>query len=279
MIKRLSFAPLLMLLIQKLASLLHDRQQLTLLLRQITRTRLAAKTEAGIIEGTLRIAEMQVHEIMIPRAKMIVVHHESPLKKFLPQLIKSAHSRFPVVNAEDRVVGILLAKDLLPYLQQTKSALNLDKLMRPPIYIPESKRLNVLLEEFRLGRIHMAIVLDEHGLTAGLVTIEDVLEKIVGQIEDEHDRHKTSPNPPITQIPFNRNSYKVKADTSLQDFNDYFATSLKHDSQETIGGLILDKLQRMPQKGDMIVMANMQFRVGKINTRRLEELIVRKQKR
>ena len=277
--KPLSITPLLMFLIRKLASLIYDRQQLVLLLRQITRTWLTEKTEAAIIEGTLKIAEMQVHEIMIPRVKMIVVHHKSPLKKFLPQLIESAHSRFPVVNAEDRVVGILLAKDLLPYLQQTNSTLNLDKLMRPAIYIPESKRLNVLLEEFRSGRIHMAIVLDEHGLTAGLVTIEDVLERIVGQIEDEHDRHKTSPNPPITQIPFNRNSYKVKADTPLQDFNAYFATSLKHSSVETIGGLILDKLQRMPQKGDTVAMANMQFRVGKINARRIEELIVRKQKK
>ena len=216
---------------------------------------------------------MQVREIMVPRAKMTVVRKDDNLTKFLPELISSSHSRFPVVNKEDKVEGILLAKDLIPYITKKKKTINISEIMRPAIFIPESKRLNVLLEEFRNKRLHMAIVVDEHSLTAGLVTIEDVLEEIVGEIEDEHDVHKNK-NPPITKIPFSPNIYRVKADTTLTDFNIYFATKLSHDEAETIGGLLVDKFQKLPEKGEQIDLDNMIFEISKRDERRIQELKV-----
>ena len=216
---------------------------------------------------------MRVREIMIPRTKMTVVQDDAELDKFLPQLTRSTHSRFPVVDEEDKVIGILLAKDLIPYLYKRDKKIDIKKLIRPPILIPESKRLHVLLDEFRNKRLHMAIIFDEYGLTAGLVTIEDVLEEIVGEIEDEHDIHK-SPNSPISKVPFKKNTYRVKADTSLQVFNNFFATKLTHTEAETIGGILLNKFQKLPEKEEQITLSNMIFKVSKRDDRRIQELIV-----
>ena len=253
--------------------LLRERQSLLRFLRRTANRGLIGRKELGIIEGTLRISTMQVREIMVPRAKMIVVQKGDDPPKFLPALINSSHSRFPVVNKEDKVVGILLAKDLIPYITRKKRTIDIDEIIRPPIFIPESKRLNVLLDEFRNKRIHMAIVIDEHGLTAGLVTIEDVLEEIVGEIEDEHDIHKNK-NPPITKIPFNPNIYRVKADTALADFNLYFGTNLSHKEADTIGGLLVDKFQKLPEKGERTILNNMIFEISKRDERRIQELKV-----
>ena len=258
-------------LIRWLIFLLRERRDLIEFLRHSSQQGIIGKGELAILEGTLRISSMRVREIMIPRSQMTVVHENEELDKFLPHLINSAHSRFPVVNGEDRVLGILLAKDLIPELNKRKKNIDLKRLSRPAIFIPESKRLNVLLDEFRNKRLHMAIILDEYGLTAGLVTIEDVLEEIVGEIEDEHD---TSPNPSISKVPFTKSTYRVKANTSLNHFNNYFATQFSHKEAETIGGLLLDKFQKLPEKEDQITVDNMIFEISKRDERRIQELIV-----
>lgn len=260
-------------LVHRLAFLLRERRDLISFLRHSAKMGLIGRGELAIVEGTLKISTMRVREIMIPRAEMTIVQASEELDKFLPHLINSSHSRFPVVNGEDEVLGILLAKDLIPYLNKRNKNIDLKKLIRPAIFIPESKRLNVLLDEFRNKRLHMAIILDEYGLTAGLVTIEDVLEEIVGEIEDEHDIHK-SPNPSISKIPFTKNTYRVKANTSLNNFNGYFATQLSHREAETIGGLLLNKFQKLPEKEEQIILGNMIFEVSKRDERRIQELIV-----
>ncbi len=257
-------------LVYRLAFLLQERQDLIRFLQQLASNRVIGRKELGIIEGTLKISTMQVREIMIPRAQITAVQEEDDLATFLPQLIKSSHSRFPILNKEDKVIGILLAKDLIPHIKKKKN-INLDELKRPAILIPESKRVNVLLDEFRNKRIHMAIVIDEHGLTAGLVTIEDVIEEIVGEIEDEHDVRK---NPSIAKIPFNTNTYRVKGDTSLVDFNSFFSSNLSHQETETISGLLVRKLQKLPAKGETIELENMIFVITKRDERRIQELKV-----
>lgn len=256
-------------LVYRLAFLLQERQDFIRFLHQLVTNGVIGRKELGIIEGTLKISTIQVREIMIPRAQMTVIQEDDNLAKFLPQLIKSSHSRFPVVNKEDKVIGILLAKDLIPYIK--KKTIDIHSLIRPAILIPESKRLNVLLDEFRNKRIHMAIVIDEHGLTAGLVTIEDVIEEIVGEIEDEHDIRK---NPSITKIPFNTNTYRVKADTTLVDFNNFFSSKLSHQEAETIGGLLVHKFQKLPEKGATVQLGNMIFVINKRDERRIQELRV-----
>lgn len=257
-------------LVYRLAFLIQERQDLIHFLQQVAANGVIGRKELGTIEGTLKISTMQVREIMIPRAQITAIQEDDNLAEFLPQLIKSTHSRFPVVNKEDKVIGILLAKDLIPYIKKRK-VININSLMRPAILIPESKRLNVLLDEFRSRRIHMAIVIDEHGLTAGLVTIEDVIEEIVGEIEDEHDVRK---NPSITKIPFNTNTYRVKADTSMVDFNNFFSSKLSHQEAETIGGLLVHRLQKLPEEGESIELENMIFVINKRDERRIQELKV-----
>ncbi len=260
-------------LIIKLFDFIKNKQQLIILLKKAARNELIDGGELRIIEGTLKISAMQVREIMVPRAKMTYVHENQPIDEYLPYLIKSAHSRFPVINEEGNVIGILLAKDLLPYLKKTNGEFKLHEVMHPVIYIPESKRLNVLLDEFRNKRLHMAIVQDEYGLTAGLVTIEDVLEEIVGEIEDEHDKRKVK-SPGIVKVPFSKNQYRVKADTTLEYFNNYFAINIKREGVDTIGGIVLDNLQRMPHKGDTIKLEKMILEVVKQDKRRIEEIMI-----
>lgn len=260
-------------LLTKVFGLIKNKKQLSSLLKQASYNGLIDGGELRIIEGTLKISAMQVREIMVPRSKMIYVQDNQTIKEFLPYLVKSAHSRFPVTNEENNVIGILLAKDLLPHLKNNNGEFKLHKVMHPAIYIPESKRLNVLLDEFRNKRLHMAIVQDEYGQTAGLVTIEDVLEEIVGEIEDEHDTRKFK-NPSIIKVPFAKNNYRVKADTSLEYFNNYFATSIKKEGIDTIGGIILDNLQRMPTKGESFQLDKMTIKIIKQDKRRIEEIIV-----
>ena len=258
-------------LLEKLFSQIKSKKDLAKLLQHAEQNDLIDSDELRIIEGTLKIAGMKVREIMVPRAKITAVQENQDLKSFLPQIINSAHSRFPVMNEEGTVIGILLAKDLLPYVNQTNGKFDLQKVLRPPIHIPESKRLDVLLDEFRRKRIHMAIVQNEFGLTAGLVTIEDVLEEIVGEIEDEHDNIKNK-DFRIVNIPFEKNAYRVKGDTKLEEFNKYFTTDITHEDADSIGGIIINNLQRMPKKGDKVTIGNMEFEVIKQDKKRTEEL-------
>jgi magnesium and cobalt transporter len=249
-----------------------DREQLVGLL-QNARDRALLDTEAlTMIEGVLQVSELRVRDIMIPRAQMVVVGRDEPLDKVLPVIIDSAHSRFPVIG-DDRseVVGILLAKDLLAYLTPDQSAprFNMREVLRSAVFVPESKRLNVLLKEFRSSRNHMAIVVDEYGAAAGLVTIEDVLEQIVGEIEDEHDFDEGAP---IHRR--SRTEYTVKAHTEIEDFNEYFACDLPEGSYDTVAGLVTNALGHLPKTGEAVDIAQFHFKVLRADSRRIRLLTV-----
>ena len=249
-----------------------DRASLVLLLRSAYQRNLLDADALSIVEGALTVSEMQVRDIMIPRAQMDVIDINEPVDQFMPQVISSAHSRFPVVGQNrDDVIGVLLAKDLLRHYAGEEH-FNVREMLRPAIFVPESKRLNVLLREFRASRNHMAIVVDEYGGVAGLVTIEDVLEQIVGDIEDEYDFDETE-----AQILLDRNGlYRVKAQTSIEDFNSTFGTEFSNDEYDTIGGLLLNRFGRLPKRGEEIELDGLRFRVQRADSRRLHALLVEK---
>jgi magnesium and cobalt transporter len=214
---------------------------------------------------------MQVRDIMIPRAQMVVIDQEASANDLLPIVVESQHSRYPVIGENrDEVVGILLAKDLLRLTFAEQKTFNLRQILRKPVFIPESKRLNVLLREFRLTRNHMAIVVDEYGGVAGLVTIEDVLEQIVGEIVDESDISDAESN--IKQM--SDSQYTVKALTPIQDFNDYFKTQFSDEEADTIGGLILHHLGHLPKRGETTTIAGLEFRILHADNRRVRLLRV-----
>jgi magnesium and cobalt transporter len=249
----------------------EDREQLLELLQSSYERNLMDADALAMIEGVLQVSELHARDIMVPRSQMYVVDiHDEP-EKFLPQVIESGHSRFPVIGeSRDDVIGILLAKDLLRYFAGQEY--NVREMLRPAVFIPESKRLNVLLKDFRRNRNHMAIVVDEYGGVAGLVTIEDVLEQIVGDIEDEYDFDETEAN-----ILLDRNGlYRVKAQTSIEDFNATFGTSFSDEEYDTIGGLLLSRFGRLPKRGEEIVLDRLRFRVLRADSRRLHSLLVEK---
>ena len=249
----------------------EDREQLLELLQSSYERNLMDADALAMIEGVLQVSELHARDIMVPRSQMYVVDiHDAP-ETFLPQVIESGHSRFPVIGeSRDDVIGILLAKDLLRYFAGQE--FNVRQMLRPAVFIPESKRLNVLLKDFRRNRNHMAIVVDEYGGVAGLVTIEDVLEQIVGDIEDEYDFDETEAN-----ILLDRNGlYRVKAQTSIEDFNATFGTSFSDEEYDTIGGLLLSRFGRLPKRGEEIVLDRLRFRVLRADSRRLHSLLVEK---
>lgn len=247
----------------------QDQEELLDILREAQENHLLDSYALSMIEGVLKVAEMRVRDIMIPRIQMVVVPKESTLESVFPVVVESAHSRFPVI-ADDRskVIGILLAKDLLLHSLENKIA-KVEEIMRPVSVVPESKRLNVLLKEFRNNRNHMAIVVDEYGATAGLVTIEDVLEQIVGEIEDEHDDYDGD-EAYIRQR--NDHEYTIQALTPIEDFNAYFDTHLSDEAADTIGGFILHELQHMPKKGEHVEVENLRFEVIRADSRRVQLL-------
>ena len=220
-----------------------------------------------MIEGVFDVSEMQVRDIMIPRSQMVVVDWNSELESFLPHLIESTHSRFPVIGEnKDEVYGILLAKDLLPYLSSDRSStLNMRDLLRPAVFIPESKRLNVLLTEFRTSHNHMAIVVDEYGGVAGLITIEDVLEQIVGEIEDEHDIESDVSD----IVALDSGAFNVRALTPVDDFNEHFESHFSDEEFVTIGGVVMNGFGRMPKEGDSIELSQFKFTIIAANSRRI----------
>jgi magnesium and cobalt transporter len=249
----------------------EDREQLVELLHSSYERNLMDADALAMIEGVLQVSELQARDIMVPRSQMDVVDiHEKP-EKFMPQVIESGHSRFPVIGeSKDDVIGILLAKDLLRYFAGQE--FNVREMLRPAVFIPESKRLNVLLKDFRRNRNHMAIVVDEYGGVAGLLTIEDVLEQIVGDIEDEYDFDETEAN-----ILLDRNGlYRVKAQTPIEDFNATFGTEFSDDEYDTIGGLVLSQFGRLPKRGEEVVLDRLRFRVLRADSRRLHSLLVEK---
>jgi magnesium and cobalt transporter len=205
----------------------------------------------------LQIADMQVREIMVPRGQMVVIEQSANLKEFLPAVIESGHSRFPVIGeTRDEIIGILLAKDLLAFNVQSGQRFNIRDLLRPVVFVPESKRLNQLLQEFRVNHNHMAIVVDEYGGVSGLITIEDVLEQIVGDIEDEYDIDEESF---IKQL--SKSQYTVKALTPIEEFNQYFGTNIVEKGFDTVGGVVMHAFGHLPKRGEIVSVNGFRFKV------------------
>ncbi|HEU4707786.1 MAG TPA: transporter associated domain-containing protein [Methylophilaceae bacterium] len=260
--------------LERLSTLLlrepEDREQLIELLHSAYENHLLDADALSMIEGVLQVSEMQVRDIMIPRSQMDVIDITDPPEKFIPFVIETAHSRFPVIDEnKDDVIGILLAKDLLRYYAGAED-FNVRDMLRPAVFIPESKRLNVLLKDFRSTRNHIAIVVDEYGGVAGMVTIEDVLEQIVGDIEDEYDFDETEDN--IIRDVHGR--YRVKALTEIADFNEVLSTEFSDEEFSTIGGLVVSKFGHMPKRGEQISFDGLSFTVLRADSRRLHSLLV-----
>ena len=249
---------------------LRDRNDLIAMLKQ-ARDRALFDTEAlAMMEGVLQVSDLQVRDIMIPRAQMVVVGRDHELSQVLPVVVESAHSRFPVID-DDRaeVVGIMLAKDLLQYCGENSPRFKMRDIVRSAVFVPESKRLNVLLREFRASRNHMAIVIDEYGSAAGLVTIEDVLEQIVGEIEDEYDFDEGA-----FILKRAANSYTIKAHTTVEEFNEYFDVEFDDSDYDTIGGLTVNAFGHLPKRGESVIMGDFRFTVVRADSRRVRLLNV-----
>lgn len=251
----------------------QDREQLMEVLRDAEERDLLSAEMLSMIESVLQVSEMQVREIMVPKSQMAVVEQDSKLDALLPLVIESGHSRFPIVDSTSNdVIGILLAKDLLKYCYNKEAIhFELTTILRPATFVPQSKRLDILLREFRINRNHMAIVIDEYGHVAGLVTIEDVLEQIVGDIEDEYD---VDEDDYIKK--HDDGSYTVKASTPIDDFNEYFDCDLSDEEFDTIGGLVVQGFGHLPKRGETLTISNFRFKVLHSDNRRIYLLEVRK---
>jgi magnesium and cobalt transporter len=264
-------------LIERLSHLLlrvpGDSKELLELLHGAFERHLMDADALSIIEGALSVADMAVRDIMVPRAQMDVVGIDDTPEKIVDIALETAHSRFPVIGeSKDDVLGILLAKDLLRHFAGRE--FDLRDSLRPAIFIPEAKRLNVLLREFRVSRNHMAIVVDEYGGVAGLVTIEDVLEQIVGEIEDEYDFDETAGNIVLD----NSGRYRVKAITEIADFNEAFGSHFADEDYDTVGGLIIHRLGRLPKRNETLTIDGIHFQVLRADSRRIHTLLVDPQK-
>ncbi len=224
-----------------------------------------------MIEGVFQVSEMRVRDIMVPRAYMVALHDDMSVEDMLPLISSSGHSRFPVIDESlDEIVGILLAKDLSHYSnEKRRNDFELKDILRSAIFVPESKRLNVLLKDFRSSRNHMAIVIDEYGGVSGLVTIEDVLEEIVGEIDDEHDEADATN---IRRHGYHR--YSVSGLTPISDFNEFFDSDLSLEQFDTIAGFITHEIGHLPERGEEVVIGNFQFKVISANSRRINNLQV-----
>lgn len=264
--------------LERLSTLLlrepEDREQLIELLHSAFEHNLLDSDALSMIEGVMQVSEMQASDIMVPRSQMDVIDISETPDKFVPLMIETAHSRFPVTeDSKDNVIGILLAKDLLRYYAGGEE-FNAREILRPAVFIPESKRLNVLLKDFRSNRNHIAIVVDEYGGVAGLVTIEDVLEQIVGDIEDEYDYDESEDN--IVQDP--NGHYRVKAITEIADFNKVLGVEFSNEDYDTVGGLVLNKFGRLPKRGESVVIGSLKFMVLRADSRRLHTVLVEESK-
>jgi len=243
----------------------QNQKQLLDLLKNLQEHQLLGADELAMIEGVLQVDDMQVRDIMIPHGQMIVLEHEDSLPEIIEKITASGHSRFPVIDDDkDDVVGILLAKDLLHLSLDQSQHFEINEYIRPASFIPESKRLNVLLKDFRLNRNHMAMIVDEYGGVSGLITIEDVLEQIVGKIDDEHDEDEE-----VDIQPHGANRYSVRALTPLPEFNEYFDSSFEIEDIETIGGFLLRQFGHLPDRGESIEVENLTFKVLNADSRQV----------
>ena len=248
------------------------RQEVLDVIEEAVEDNLLDQEALTIIKGAMQVADLQVRDIMVPRSKMVVVEANQTLKEFLPTIISSAHSRFPVVGKSPAdIIGVLLAKDLLPnLLENSEQEFTVQDKLRKVNFIPESKRLNILLKEFRATRSHLAIVVDEYGGIAGLITIEDVLEQIVGEIEDEHDLVEDDGN----IRPFDDNAFLVKALTELEDFDEFFGSSFDEYAFNTVGGIVTKRFGHLPQKDEEIEIDGFIFKILSSENRRIRLLQV-----
>ena len=261
-------------LMERLSSMLlrepEDRDQLVALLHGAMENELLDADALTMIEGVMQVSEMQVRDVMIPRSQMDMIDVEDEPKVFIPSVIETAHSRFPVYeNAKDNVIGIMLAKDLLRYYAEPDE-FDVRDMLRPAVFVPESKRLNVLLREFKANRNHIAIVVDEYGGVAGLITIEDVLEQIVGDIEDEYDFDETEDN----ILPDKAGRYRVKAVTEIADFNEHFASNFSDDDFDTVGGLVVNHFGHVPKRNETITFDGFRFVVLRADSRKVHSVMV-----
>ena len=249
---------------------IKDREQIVEFLAGFVERGVLAPNELTMLEGVLKVADAHTRDIMIPRSHMVIVSKDQSPEEILKVISESNHSRFPVIGDDrDEVVGIVLAKDALKQYIRDRTAFNLETLMRPAVFIPESKRLDTLLAEFRESRNHMAIVVDEYGGVAGLATIEDVLEQIVGEIDDEHDADAA---PPIQ--PQDGGRFVVQALTRIEEFNEFFNTQVSDADYDTVGGLVMHELGRLPRRGEQLDYSGLRFKVLRGDRRRLHTLEV-----
>ncbi|MGN0923058.1 HlyC/CorC family transporter [Ectopseudomonas mendocina] len=247
----------------------RNRQELLEVLREAHQNKLLDSEALAIVEGAIQVADLQVRDIMVPRSQMISIKASQTPREFLPAIIDAAHSRYPVIGESlDDVIGILLAKDLLPLiLQGEQPNFNIKDMLRPATFVPESKRLNVLLREFRANHNHMAVVIDEYGGVAGLVTIEDVLEQIVGDIEDEHDVEEDGYIKPLPS-----GDYLIKALTPIDSFNETFDSQFSDDEYDTVGGLVMNAFGHLPKRNEVTEIGEFRFRVLNADSRRIHLL-------
>lgn len=247
----------------------RNRQELLEVLREAHQNKLLDSEALAIVEGAIQVADLQVRDIMVPRSQVISIKATQTPQEFLPAIIEAAHSRYPVIGESlDDVIGILLAKDLLPLiLQGEQPNFNIKDLLRPATFVPESKRLNVLLREFRANHNHMAVVIDEYGGVAGLVTIEDVLEQIVGDIEDEHDVEEDGYIKPLPS-----GDYLIKALTPIDSFNETFDSQFSDDEYDTVGGLVMNAFGHLPKRNEVTEIGEFRFRVLNADSRRIHLL-------
>jgi magnesium and cobalt transporter len=249
----------------------RDRAELLEMIRAALRGGILDADALQMIQGVLRVGDQHVRDIMVPRSQMIVLERDSGAEQLLPAVVESGHSRFPVIGDDrDQIAGILLAKDLLKYFAGgEKGRFDIREVLRPAVFVPESKRLNVLLKEFRASRNHMAIVVDEYGGVSGLVTIEDVIEEIVGEIADEYDTEEDQ-----TIRKEGDCQFVVQALTRVQEFNTYFGTRFNDEEYDTIGGLVMHQFGRLPRRGEAVTMEELEFKVLRADRRRIDMLRV-----
>lgn len=259
------------LVIRGLGGGLKDRAELLELVREAHDGGVLDVELADMLEGALAMADLQVRDVMVPRAQMVCLRRDDAITRIVPAVTESGHSRFPVLDGDkDDVVGILLAKDLLRFFSGSPAnRFDMREFLRPAVFVPESKRLNILLKEFRGNRNHMAIVVDEYGGVAGLVTIEDVIEQIIGEIDDEFDIEEDQN---IGRE--DEQHYLVRGATPISEFNEYFGTTLSEEEFDTVAGLVMQQFGRVPRRGESVQLANIEFRVQRTDRRRIDSLRV-----
>lgn len=248
-----------------LHTLLRSNDALLQVLKEAEENHIIDSHSRSIIEGTMQLEKLEVRDVMVPKSKMVMIEHQATTKELLDIMIKSSHSRFPIINSnKNKIQGVILAKDLLEFLAgDQKSEFNYKEYLRDSILVPESKTLGALLRDFQQKKLHMAIVMDEYGEIAGLVTLEDVLEQIVGEIEDEHDLEEDN------IIDFGEGRFLLKADTPIEEFDEFFGVTLQVENIDTVAGLVIQGFTRLPEQMDKISLQGFDFKILKTDSRRI----------